>query len=213
MKKMIELQNVTKEFREEAVLKDVTLELYDNKIYGFTGRNGSGKSVLFKLISGYMRPSKGTVIVDGKVLGSDCDFPEEMGALIETPGFLRYESGFANLNYLAKIQNIIGREEVEHAMEMVGLDPKSKKHVGKYSLGMKQRLGIAQTLMERPKIVILDEPMNALDDAGVEIIRKLILDYKGKDRVILLASHNKEDIDVLCDHVYEIETGILKNIR
>lgn len=213
MKKMIELQNVTKEFKEEAVLKDVTLELYDNKIYGFTGRNGSGKSILFKLISGYMRPSKGTVIVNGKVLGNDCDFPEEMGALIETPGFLRYESGFANLNYLAKIQNIIGREEVEHAMEMVGLDPKSKKHVGKYSLGMKQRLGIAQALMENPKIVILDEPMNALDDAGVELIRKRIIDYKREDRIILLASHNKEDIALLCDEVYHLQNGKITAVQ
>lgn len=207
MKKMIELKNVTKQFREEAVLKDVNLELFDNKIYGFTGRNGSGKSILFKLISGYMRPSEGEIIVDGKVLGMECDFPKALGVLIETPGFLRYESGFDNLNYLAKIQNIIGKEEVELAMEMVGLNPKSKKHVGKYSLGMKQRLGIAQALMERPDIVILDEPMNALDDAGVELIRKLILDYKGKDRIILLASHSKEDIELMCDEVYHLQNG------
>lgn len=207
MKKMIEIKNVTKQFKEETVLKDVTLDLYDNKIYGFTGRNGSGKSILFKLLSGYMRPSQGEIIVNGKVLGKECDFPEELGALIENPGFLRYESGFANLNYLANIQNIIGRKEVERAMEMVGLNPKSKKHVGKYSLGMQQRLGIAQAFMEQPKLVILDEPMNALDDAGVELIRKLILDYKGEGRIILLASHNKEDVELMCDEVYHLNNG------
>lgn len=207
MKKMIEIKNVTKQFKEEIVLKDVTLDLYDNKIYGFTGRNGSGKSILFKLLSGYMRPSQGEIIVNGKVLGKECDFPEELGALIENPGFLRYESGFANLNYLANIQNIIGRKEVERAMEMVGLNPKSKKHVGKYSLGMQQRLGIAQAFMEQPKLVILDEPMNALDDAGVELIRKLILDYKGEGRIILLASHNKEDVELMCDEVYHLNNG------
>lgn len=207
MKKMIELKNVTKIFKEEAVLKDVNLELHDNKIYGFVGRNGSGKSILFKLISGYMRPSEGVITVDGKELGKECDFPSGLGALIETPGFLHYESGFDNLYYLAKIQNIIGRSEVEQAMEMVGLDPKSKKSVGKYSLGMKQRLGIAQALMEQPQIVILDEPMNSLDDAGVELIRKRILDYKGEGRVILLASHNKEDISLLCDEVFHLQNG------
>lgn len=209
MKKIIELKNVTMEFKEEEVLKNVNLELYDNKIYGFIGRNGSGKSILFKLISGYMRPSEGEIIVNGKVLGKECDFPRELGALIETPGFLNYESGFDNLYYLAKIQNIIDKTEVEHAMEMVGLDPKSKKHVGKYSLGMKQRLGIAQALMEHPQILIMDEPMNALDDVGVELIRRRILDYKGEGRVILLASHNKEDISLMCDEVFLLQNGII----
>lgn len=212
MKKMIELKNVTKEFKGEVALRDVNLELYDNKIYGFTGRNGSGKSILFKLISGYMRPTKGQVIVEEKELGKEIDFPKEMGALIESPGFLNYESGFENLMYLAKIQNMIGKEEVMQAMEMVGLDPKLKKHVGKYSLGMKQRLGIAQAMMESPSILILDEPMNALDDAGVKHMREQILAYKGEGRVILLASHSKEDISLMCDEVFHIQNGEIEKL-
>lgn len=207
MKKMIELKDVTKKFKEDTVLKQMNLELYDNHIYGFVGRNGSGKSVLFKLISGYLKPDEGEIIVDGKVLGKKYDFPDSMGALIESPGFLWYESGLSNLRFLSKIQNKISEEEVAEAMNMVGLDPRLKKHVGKYSLGMKQRLGIAQAVMERPDILILDEPMNGLDDSGVKLIRNLILAYKKEGRIILLASHNKEDISLLCDEVYHISDG------
>lgn len=207
MKKMIELKDVTKKFKEDTILKQMNLELYDNHIYGFVGRNGSGKSVLFKLISGYLKPDEGEIIVDGKVLGKKYDFPDSMGALIESPGFLWYESGLSNLRFLSKIQNKISEEEVAEAMNMVGLDPRLKKHVGKYSLGMKQRLGIAQAVMERPDILILDEPMNGLDDSGVKLIRNLILAYKKEGRIILLASHNKEDISLLCDEVYHISDG------
>lgn len=209
MKKMIEVKNVTKKFKNDVVIERVNLELYDNRIYGFVGRNGSGKSVLFKLLSGYMRPDEGNIIVDGKQLGKEYDFPEKMGALIEAPGFLWYESGFANLRFLAKIQNKISDDDVKEAINMVGLDPESNKHVGKYSLGMKQRLGIAQAIMEKPDILILDEPMNGLDEVGVKQIRELIISYKMEGRIILLASHNKEDIEILCDEVYKIENGYL----
>lgn len=207
MKKMIELKDVVKKFKQDTILDHVNLELYDNRIYGFVGRNGSGKSILFKLISGYMRPDSGTITVEGKKLGKNCDFPESLGVLIESPGFLWYESGLSNLRFLAKIQKNITDEEVKEAIHMVGLDPNSKKHVGKYSLGMKQRLGIAQAVMEQPNILILDEPMNGLDDAGVDLIRTLLLNYKKEGRVILLASHNKEDIDLLCDEVYHMNGG------
>lgn len=209
MKKMIEVKNVTKKFKNDVVIERVNLELYDNRIYGFVGRNGSGKSVLFKLLSGYMRPDEGNIIVDGKQLGKEYDFPEKMGALIEAPGFLWYESGFANLRFLAKIQNKISDDDVKEAINMVGLDPESNKHVGKYSLGMKQRLGIAQAIMEKPDILILDEPMNGLDEVGVKQIRELIISYKMEGKIILLASHNKEDIEILCDEVYKIENGYL----
>lgn len=204
---MIELKDVVKKFKQDTILDHVNLELYDNRIYGFVGRNGSGKSILFKLISGYMRPDSGTITVEGKKLGKNCDFPESLGVLIESPGFLWYESGLSNLRFLAKIQKNITDEEVKEAIHMVGLDPNSKKHVGKYSLGMKQRLGIAQAVMEQPNILILDEPMNGLDDAGVDLIRTLLLNYKKEGRVILLASHNKEDIDLLCDEVYHMNGG------
>lgn len=207
MKKMIELKDVVKKFKQDTILDHVNLELYDNRIYGFVGRNGSGKSILFKLISGYMRPDSGTITVEGKKLGKNCDFPESLGVLIESPGFLWYESGLSNLRFLAKIQKNITDEEVKEAIHMVGLDSNSKKHVGKYSLGMKQRLGIAQAVMEQPNILILDEPMNGLDDAGVDLIRTLLLNYKKEGRVILLASHNKEDIDLLCDEVYHMNGG------
>lgn len=204
---MIELKDVVKKFKQDTILDHVNLELYDNRIYGFVGRNGSGKSILFKLISGYMRPDSGTITVEGKKLGKNCDFPESLGVLIESPGFLWYESGLSNLRFLAKIQKNITDEEVKEAIHMVGLDPNSKKHVGKYSLGMKQRLGIAQAVMEQPNILILDEPMNGLDDTGVDLIRTLLLNYKKEGRVILLASHNKEDIDLLCDEVYHMNGG------
>lgn len=207
MKKMIELKDVVKKFKQDTILDHVNLELYDNRIYGFVGRNGSGKSILFKLISGYMRPDSGTITVEGKKLGKNCDFPESLGVLIESPGFLWYESGLSNLRFLAKIQKNITDEEVKEAIHMVGLDSNSKKHVGKYSLGMKQRLGIAQAVMEQPNILILDEPMNGLDDTGVDLIRTLLLNYKKEGRVILLASHNKEDIDLLCDEVYHMNGG------
>ncbi len=213
MKKMIEMKNINKCFKEEKILDEINLELYDNRIYGFVGRNGSGKTVLFKLICGYLRADSGEVIVEGKILGKENDFPQSLGALIEKPGFLWYETAFTNLDYLAKIKNQISKEKIMETISLVGLDPYSKKKVGKYSLGMKQRLGIAQAIMEDPNILILDEPMNGLDEAGVELIRKLILQYKNENKIILLASHNKEDIDTLCDEVYFVDSGKIKKMK
>lgn len=210
MEKFIEVINVNKSFKGEQVLKDINLELYDNKIYGFVGRNGSGKSVLFKLICGYMHPDSGKVIVQGKEVGKDVDFPENLGALIENPGFLWHESGLENLAYLAKITRKISKEEVKAAIESVGLSPDSKKHVGKYSLGMKQRLGIAQAIMEDPDILVLDEPMNGLDDSGMEDMRKLIMEFRKPGKIVLIASHNKDDISILCDKVFRMTKGQLE---
>ncbi|MGN0367636.1 MAG: ATP-binding cassette domain-containing protein [Wujia sp.] len=212
MKKMVELHNVTKRFRQDTVLDNVNLELYDDKIYGFVGRNGSGKSVLFKLICGYLRPDEGAVTVEDRQLGEKYDFPEHLGALIEMPGFMWHESGYRNLRYLAKIQKRITDEDVKSAIRMVGLDPDMKKHVGKYSLGMKQRLGIAQAVMEKPHILVLDEPMNALDESGIEQMRELIRSYKAPERIILLASHSKEDIELLCDEVYEVKNKSVEHL-
>lgn len=203
----IEVINVSKKFKNEQVLQNINLTLEDNKIYGFVGRNGSGKSVLFKMICGYIFADEGKIVVNGKVIGKDVDFPENLGALIETPGFIWYQSGFSNLWYLAKIRNEITKQKVKDTIRLVGLDPDSKKWVGKYSLGMKQRLGIAQAIMEDPKILILDEPMNGLDEKGVEDVRKILLDYKKKGRIILITSHNKEDIQALCDEVFYLKGG------
>ena len=210
MEKFIEISHVNKSFKGESVLKDITLDLADDQVYGFVGRNGSGKSVLFKMICGYMHPDNGYIKVNGKVIGRDVDFPENLGALIENPGFLWHETAFENLNYLARITQKISKEEVKDAISRVGLSPDSKKHVGKFSLGMKQRLGIAQAIMEDPDILVLDEPMNGLDDGGIEDIRKLILEFRKPGKIVLIASHNKEDISILCDKVYRVSKGRLE---
>lgn len=209
---MIEIKNVKKFFKEEKILDDINLELYDNHIYGFIGRNGSGKTVLFKLICGYLRADCGEITVEGLVLGKEDDFPSSLGVLIEKPGFLWHETAFTNLDYLARIKNEITKEKIMETISLVGLDPCSKKRVGKFSLGMKQRLGIAQAIMEEPDILILDEPMNGLDESGVQQIRNILMEYKKENRVILLASHNKEDIEVLCDEVYCVENGSVRKM-
>ena len=214
----IQVEHLCKSFKKEQVLFDINLEMTQGHIYGIVGRNGSGKSVLFKLICGFLFPDEGSVTINGKVIGKDLDFPENFGALIEAPGFLWYQSGMANLEYLAGIRKLITKQEIADTMRMVGLDPSSKKRVGKYSLGMKQRLGIAQAIMEHPKFIILDEPMNGLDESGMRDMRQVILKLREEGCLIILASHNKEDIGVLCDEVYMISNGkiqkqdIFKNI-
>jgi len=206
---VIDVVNVSKRFGSETVVNDVSLSLDKGKIYGIIGRNGSGKTVLFKMIIGFLRPSSGKIFVDGLEIGKDTDFAKETGIIIETPGFLGSFSGYKNLEYLAGINNKIGKIEIREYMNKVGLDPDNRKKVRKYSLGMRQRLGIAQAIMEKPHILILDEPMNGLDRQGVEDIRNLFLDLKNQGVTILLASHNKEDMDILCDKVYEMEDGYL----
>ena len=156
-----------------------------------------------------MYPDSGEIWVDGKQIGKDVDMPENVGAIIEAPGFLPTYSGYKNLSFLANINRRIGRVEITAALQMVGLGETGKKHVGKYSLGMRQRLGIAQAIMENPDILVLDEPMNGLDNRGVEDIRHLLLDLKTQGKTILLASHNREDIALLCDTVHEMDGGSL----
>lgn len=206
---MIILKNISKTFKDKTVLQNTSLTIEDGIIVGFVGRNGSGKTVLFKLICGLLRPTTGTVTVQGKQLGKDCDFAPDVGVLIETPSFISYESGFRNLRDLAAIRKKIGPEEVRAAIRSVGLDDTDKKWVGKYSLGMRQRLGIAQAIMEHPALLILDEPMNGLDRGGVEEMRKLFGSLRDDGTTILLASHAAEDIDLLCDKVYEVSDGIV----
>lgn len=209
METCIEVQNVVKRFRDQVVLKNVSISFEKGKIHGIVGRNGSGKTVLFKCICGLMHPEEGVILVNGKRVGRDVDMPEDIGAIIEAPGFLPNYSGYKNLRFLANIRRKIGKEEILNVLETVGLDPESRKHVGKYSLGMRQRLGIAQAIMEDPEILILDEPMNGLDNAGVQDIRALLLELKAQGKTILLASHNHEDIAALCDTVHEMDGGIL----
>ena len=209
METCIEVQNVVKRFRDQVVLKNVSISFEKGKIHGIVGRNGSGKTVLFKCICGLMHPEEGVILVNGKRVGRDVDMPEDIGAIIEAPGFLPNYSGYKNLRFLATIRRKIGKEEILNVLKTVGLDPESRKHVGKYSLGMRQRLGIAQAIMEDPEILILDEPMNGLDNAGVQDIRALLLELKAQGKTILLASHNHEDIAALCDTVHEMDGGVL----
>mgnify|MGYP001154837293 FL=1 len=209
METCIEVQNVVKRFRDQVVLKNVSISFEKGKIHGIVGRNGSGKTVLFKCICGLMHPEEGVILVNGKRVGRDVDMPEDIGAIIEAPGFLPNYSGYKNLRFLANIRRKIGKEEILNVLKTVGLDPESRKHVGKYSLGMRQRLGIAQAIMEDPEILILDEPMNGLDNAGVQDIRALLLELKAQGKTILLASHNHEDVAALCDTVHEMDGGVL----
>ncbi len=207
MKEVIKVEHVSMVFGEETVLKDVSFEFEEGKIYGIIGNNGSGKTVLMKCICGFLVPTRGKIFVNYKQVGKDVDFPEDMGIIIETPGFLPNLTGFKNLELLASIQNKIGEDVIRETLEKVGLDYKSKKPVAKYSLGMRQRLGIAQAIMEDPSILILDEPFNGLDKKGVAHIHKLILELKNRNKTIILSSHSQNDIDVLCDVVCEMDAG------
>ena len=207
---MIEIQNITKIYGKQTVLKNVTAKLEEGKIYGLVGVNGSGKTTLMRCICGFTRPTSGKVIVNGKVIGKDVDFPESTGIIIETPDFLAHYSGLRNLKLLAGVSHKADEARARAVMKMVKLNPDNKKTVGQYSLGMRQRLGIAQAIMEDPLFLILDEPFNGLDKHGVEEIRELLLDLKAAGKTILLASHNEEDIRILCDHVYEMDGGILR---
>lgn len=209
---VIDVSNVSKRFEEVTVLRNVNIQFQEGKIYGIVGRNGSGKTVLFKIIAGFLKPSDGQVKVYGKEVGRDKDFADEIGIIIENPGFLRGYTGYQNLKYLAGIRKIIGKQEIRDSMEKVGLDPDSRKKVGKYSMGMKQRLAVAQAIMEDPQILLLDEPMNGLDNQGVEDVRKILLRLKEEGKTIILASHNREDIEILCDEVYEMDRGRMKKI-
>lgn len=210
---MIIIENATKKFGTQTVLNNVSLTLEDGKIYGFVGQNGCGKTVLFKSICGFIYLDRGTITVDGKVIGKDIDIIKDAGIIIESPGFLPNYSAFKNLKFLTMIKDNIGDEQIKSTLISVGLDPESKNVVGKFSLGMRQRLGIAQAIMENPHILILDEPMNGLDKRGVEDIRKILMDLKKKGKLILLASHNPLDIDILCDCVYELDAGTIVNQR
>lgn len=206
----IELIHVTKKFGQELVLKEVNLTLEQGRVYGIVGNNGSGKTVLMKCICGFLIPTTGLIQVFGSSIGRDVDFPESLGVIIETPGFLTNLTGRKNLEILAGMRRKIGPAEVLQVLEKVGLDPTLKKPVANYSLGMRQRLGIAQAIMEDPKLLILDEPFNGLDKHGVGEIRKLLLELKEEGKTILLASHNEEDIRILCDEVYEMDGGVLR---
>lgn len=210
---IIDINNIDLTIGKTNILKNITVSFDEGKIHGLIGRNGSGETMLMKCICGFIKPTGGEITVDGKRVGKDVDFPKNMGIIIETPGFIPYYSGYKNLKLLAGLNNKISKQEIKKSMEQVGLDPDLKRHVKKYSLGMRQRLGLAQAIMENPKILILDEPFNGLDKDGVADMRKYLLELKERGKTILIASHSSEDIEILCDTVCEMDKGVLTKIK
>ena len=209
MEHAIVIQDVTKRFRETVAVSHVTACFETGKIHGIIGRNGSGKTVLFKCICGLFPVTVGSIEVLGLRMGDGKRVPKGVGAIIETPGFLPNCSGYQNLRYLMELSGKVDRERIRWAIATVGLDPDSKKHVGKYSLGMRQRLGLAQAMMEDPELLILDEPMNGLDKGGVAEMRELFLKLKEQGKTILIASHNPDDTRILCDTLHEMDAGVM----
>jgi ABC-2 type transport system ATP-binding protein len=205
MSACIELQNVSKQFSGQPVLDDVSLIIERGTTVGLLGANGSGKSVLFKTICGIARPDSGSVFVDGVKLGDKSDFPANIGVFINSPGFIGIYRGFSNLKFLANIRGVIGNDQISEAMRKVGLDPENKTKVDNYSLGMKQKLGLAQAIMEDQEILVLDEPFNSLDFRTYNDVKEIIRVLQAEGKTILLTSHNYDDIEQLCDIVYIID--------
>lgn len=213
MENVIILSNVSKAYKGKTVIDNVSYEFEKGKCYGIIGRNGSGKSVLMKLIAGFAYPDKGEVRINGRLLKKDMDFIPDAGVIINSPEFINSMSGYNNLKYLAEINKKASDEKILETLEWLGLKDAMKKRVSTYSVGMKQRLRLAQAVMDDPETLILDEPMNGLDKDGVSEVREYLLTLKKQGKTILLSSHSAEDIDVLCDTVCEIDKSKLKKIR
>ncbi len=206
----VEIKDLCKQFKDRRVLDHINLQIGTGKIYGIVGINGSGKTMLFRCMAGLVRPTSGEILYDGKVLYQDVSMPPNMGIIIENMGLYPEFTGFDNLKYLAGIRKQITDEEIRAAIERVGLDPKDKRKIKKYSLGMKQRILLAQAFMEKPDILLLDEPTNSLDEEGVGLIRDILKEEMERGALIMIASHNKEDISYLCDEVFSISQGKLE---
>ncbi|ODJ80677.1 ATP-binding cassette domain-containing protein [Streptococcus pneumoniae] len=209
MNEIITLKNIQLELKKTCVFQNLNFCCKQGEIIGITGANGSGKSVLFKLIAGLYSPSYGEVLINGENIVPERKIPANLGALIEEPGFINYYSGFKNLQYLASIRGVVGNQEINDTLKIVGLYEQKDQKVKTYSLGMRKKLGIAQAIMENPSILLLDEPMNALDKSSVENMRTLFRKLSSeKGTTILIASHSEEDIRILCDKVYAIEDKV-----
>lgn len=207
---IIECKDVVKDIKGKRIIDHVNLRLESGKITGLKGVNGSGKTMLMRLISGLITPTSGSITINGKRLGKDITFPESVGILIENPAFLDTYSGFDNLKLLASIQNRIGDEDIRAILAKVGLDPQDKKKYRKYSLGMKQRLGIAAAVMENPDIIILDEPTNALDSDGVEMLKQILHEHRERGALLLISCHDLATLKELSDEMYLMESGALR---
>lgn len=206
----IQIKNATKIIKGNVILDNVSLSLHSGMIYGLQGPNGSGKTMLMRLVSGLIRATSGEVRIDGQLLGKEMDFPHSIGLLIETPAFLPNHTGLKNLELLAQIKNEIGAEDVRNAIQRVGLNPDDKRTFRRYSLGMKQRLGIASAIMERPDILILDEPINALDENGVAQICEIIKEERDRGALIIIACHDAHILESMADEIYSIYEGKVK---
>ncbi len=213
MENIITLENVSKKYKDRTILENFDFAFEKGKCYGIIGRNGSGKSVLLKLIAGFAYPDSGNITIRGKQLKKDIDFVDNAGVIINSPEFINSMSGLNNLLYLADIRKKISKEKIIEVLRDLGLENAMKKRVSTYSLGMKQRLRLAQAIMEEPDLLILDEPMNALDDDGVSEIRDLLLSLKKEGKTIILTSHNSDDINILCDSVCSISKGKFEKIK
>ena len=203
----LEVKGISKYFGKTCVLNNINLEMETGHIYGFCGRNGSGKTMLMRIISGLVFPSDGAIIIGGEQLGKDISFPRSIGALIENPGFIPGYSGFKNLKILASIQNKISDEDIREVMLHIGLDPDDRKKAKKYSLGMKQKLGIAAALMEKPDLILLDEPTNALDENSTKVLKEILLEHKRRGALLIVACHIREELEYLSDEIICLNEG------
>ena len=209
---VLSAEKINKRIKDRVILDDVSLELTSGKIYGFVGENGSGKTMLFRALSGLMKIDSGVIKLDDKVLHKDMNVLPDMGIVIENAGLYPELSGLENLRFLSKINKKIGDKEIREAISKVGLDPDDKRPFRKYSLGMKQKIVLAQAIMEKPAILFLDEPTNALDEAGINSVRDIILEIKKEGALILIATHNKEDIELLVDELYKVKNGKIERM-
>ena len=205
----IKISHVSKIIKNNPVIKDISMELQSGAVYGFKGINGSGKTMLMRLISGLIRPSQGEISMNGKILGKDISFPNSIGVFLENPAFLDAYSGFNNLKLLASIKSVASNDDIRNTLLRVGLDPDSNKKYKKYSLGMKQRLGIAAAIMEKPEIVILDEPTNSLDEDGVDLVKHIVRNEKERGALVIVSCHDEEILKGMSDEVFLLEQGRL----
>lgn len=205
----IKISHVSKTIKNNPVIKDISMELQSGAVYGFKGINGSGKTMLMRLISGLIRPSQGEISMNGKILGKDISFPNSIGVFLENPAFLDAYSGFNNLKLLASIKSVASDEDIRNTLLRVGLDPDSNKKYKKYSLGMKQRLGIAAAIMEKPEIVILDEPTNSLDEDGVDLVKHIVRNEKERNALVIVSCHDEGILKGMSDEVFLLEQGRL----
>lgn len=203
----IVVKNVNKKIKDAVILNDISVSFSSGRIYGLKGKNGSGKTMLMRTVAGLLIPDSGSVVINGRTLHKDMSFPDSIGILIENPAFLPQYTGFKNLKLLASLSSGISDEDIRTALERVGLDPDDKRTYRKYSLGMKQKLGIANAIMGEPDIIILDEPINALDEETVQKIKEVLLGIRDNDKLIIIACHDREELEYLSDVIYEIKDG------